>query len=123
VGVHIRLVVLLCPASWAGPGLCGVPGLLAYGFGKVDAPVLGRSEDADAAEGVLPEDDGGKGEDAARVEPTAPIQRKFTATTIGPGSGSGIGCEMLLRVCWVSPRLTRRPDIRAGLNWVVDCVL
>jgi len=57
------------------------------------------------------------------VEPTAPIQRKFTAMTMGPGSGSGMGCEMLLVVWWVSPRLTRRPEIRAGLNCVVEWVL
>ena len=43
-----------------------------------------------APPGLTPSLAGGKGEVAARVDPTAPIQRMLTAMVMGPGLGSGM---------------------------------
>lgn len=55
--------------------------------------------------------------------PTAPIQSMFTAMTMGPGSGSGIGCDMEWLVAKDVPRLTSRPEMSAGLKWFVELEL
>lgn len=94
VGVHIKLLVL---RSCAGLGLCGIAL-------EARPPAL------------TPSVAGGKGDVAARVEPTAPIQSMFTAVVMGPCEGSGMWWWTELLVAWVSPRLIRRPDMSAGLN-------
>lgn len=102
VGVHIRLDV-----TW---GLwVGVEGVLAGEPAARYEAAAGPSE---------PPGVGGKGEVAARLEFTAPIQRMFTATMMGPGS---LWVEPLASSELVlGPRLTSRPEMRAGLNWLVE---
>jgi hypothetical protein len=107
VGVQTRVLWFLTPPSDAGLGLGGA---LLFAYGLLPPPGLTPS----------PEADGGKGEVAARVDPTAPIHSILTPMTTGPCSGSGIGWLTVLLVANVSPRLISRPEISAGANWLVE---
>src|SRR5690242_1318480 len=104
--------LLVCCGPWVG-----VDGWLA---GPAAGPAL-RYEPAGCEGGSEPPGVGGKGLVAARVLPTAPIQRMFMPTVMGPGSAEGGSRDRV--VVLLGPRLTRSPEIRAGLNCVVELLL